>query len=84
MADPARRLIKYFAKTVLNATLAGHDVYNRERAAIRCPIGSLNVIEQVARSISADRDLRQRAAMTETISLLSIRSFSSYVYSTQF
>src|SRR6266567_2878939 len=68
MADPAGGFIQYFANGILDSALAAHDVNHGECFSTGCPIRSLNIVQQVSRSIRADGNLSQRSAMREMIS----------------
>src|SRR5581483_1013852 len=67
VADPAGGFVKHLADRVLQPAFSFNYVNRREGIAVRVPIRSLHIVQQVAWSVRADRKLSQRANMGEVI-----------------
>src|SRR6266576_2428309 len=67
IADPSGSLIKYLANGVLDPALAVHNVDHGQSFSTRNPVCGFNIVQQIAWSIGADRNLGQSTAMSEMI-----------------
>ena len=67
LADPASSLVEYFSDRIFKPDLAVDRMCHSQRRAVRRPIRLLDIAEQVARSIRADRKLSQGSNMQERI-----------------
>src|SRR5262249_33374292 len=67
IADPSGSFIEYFANGILDAALAIDNMDDSQRLLARNPIRRLDVVQQIARGVRADGNLRQYSAMREVI-----------------